>query len=338
MYFTELNDQIPPLDSTAMGKAKERWDYIAKPAGSLGELESIVTKITGMTGGVDVSKRAVIVFAADNGVTAQGVSPVSSDITRAMAKFMSQGKSSVCIMAKNCGTDFILRDIGMFAKAGGVDGIHIADGTADISQGPAMTAEQCERLIHYGIGLVKQAKTDGYKLLATGEMGIGNTATSSAVCSVVLNKPVAEVTGRGVGLDDSGLTHKIAVIEQAVGVNKPFNSIFDVLRKLGGFDIAGLCGVFIGGALSGIPIIIDGLISGVAALIAGRLCPNAKEYMLASHVSAEPAAGLILAELGLTPIIHANMRLGEGTGAVALIPMIDMAVAVYQNMITYGDL
>jgi nicotinate-nucleotide--dimethylbenzimidazole phosphoribosyltransferase len=255
-----------------------------------------------------------------------------------MAEYMAQGKSSVCIMAKNCNADVILRDMGMLRRLPTVDGIHIADGTADISQGAAMTPTQCEAAVKYGIEIVSRAKENGYRLLATGEMGIGNTTTSSAIAAALLDRPVDAVTGRGVGLDDEGFANKIKTIDRAIEVNKPFADAFDVLQKLGGFDIAGLAGVYIGGALYGVPIVIDGLISGVAALVASRLCPNAKQAMIASHVSAEPAAKMLLDELGLTPILHAGMRLGEGTGAVALIPLLDMAVAVYTDMITYGDI
>jgi nicotinate-nucleotide--dimethylbenzimidazole phosphoribosyltransferase len=337
MNFDEINATIPLPDEKAMNAVKARWDYIAKPVGGLGDFETIVTRIAGVAGGVDIAKRAAIVLAADNGVTRQGVSMTPAEITVTMAEFMAQGKSSVCIMAKNCNTDIILRDMGMFRRSETVRGIHIADGTADMSACAAMTAEQCERAINYGTELVRQAKEAGYKLLATGEMGIGNTTTSSAVAAVLLGKPVAEVTGRGVGLDDAGLAHKIKTIEKAIETNSPRNA-FEALQKLGGFDIAGLCGVFIGGALYGIPTIVDGLIGGVAALVASKLCPRATGAMFASHLSAEPAAEAILAALGLTPVIRANMRLGEGTGAVASIPLIDLSVAVYRDMITYGDL
>jgi nicotinate-nucleotide--dimethylbenzimidazole phosphoribosyltransferase len=232
--------------------------------------------------------------------------------------------------------------MGMFRRVEGVEGPHIADGTADMYSMPAMTESQCEAAIEYGIKLAAEARSAGVKLIATGEMGIGNTATSAAITAVLLGESVPNVTGRGVGLDDEKLQNKINVIEHAIKANglsdKPSPDPFEVLRKLGGFDIAGLCGVFIGGAMNGIPVIIDGVISGAAALCAARLCPKAKNAMIASHISAEPASGKALKALGLTPIIHAGMRLGEGTGAVALIPLIDMGAAVYKDMITYGDL
>jgi nicotinate-nucleotide--dimethylbenzimidazole phosphoribosyltransferase len=355
MDFKKLNEQIPDLNETAASSAKARWDYIAKPVGSLGEIETIITRIAAVTGGdMDISRRAVIILAADNGVTAHGVSSSSSEVTALLAGFMAKRQSSVCIMAKCAKTDVILRDMGMFRRVEGVEGPHIADGTADMYSMPAMTESQCEAAIEYGINLAAEAKSAGVKLIATGEMGIGNTATSAAITAVLLGESVPNVTGRGVGLDDEKLRNKISVIEHAIEVNgfsdwlsadsaaKPGMSsspdLFEVLRRLGGFDIAGLCGVFIGGAINRIPVIIDGVISGAAALCAARLCPKAKNAMIASHISAEPASGKALKALGLTPIIHAGMRLGEGTGAVALIPLIDMGMAVYSDMITYGDL
>jgi nicotinate-nucleotide--dimethylbenzimidazole phosphoribosyltransferase len=202
-----------------------------------------------------------------------------------------------------------------------------------------MTTEQGERAIQTGIDLVRDAVEQGYRLIATGEMGIGNTTTSAAVAAALLHRPVCEVTGRGVVLTDEGLAHKIAVIEQALRINAPADDdAFDVLCKLGGFDIAGMCGLFLGGALYGVPVIIDGFISATAALVAVRLCPKTSYALLPSHVSAEPGASLILDELGLTAIIHANMRLGEGTGAVALIPLLDQIIAVYRDLMTFADI
>jgi nicotinate-nucleotide--dimethylbenzimidazole phosphoribosyltransferase len=338
MNFNEINNQIPEINLDFINSAKSRWDSIAKPIGSLGIFEEIITQIAGITDEIDISKRSVIILAADNGVTKHGVSSASSGVTAILAELMSKESSSACIMAKSCNCDIVLRDMGMFKKIDDIKGCHISDGTKDIFIEPAMSVIECETAIKYGIDLVKQAKADGYKLLATGEMGIGNTTTSAAIASVLLREPVSEIAGRGVGLDDEKYRNKIKIIEQAIEINAPYTDVFDVLRKLGGFDIAGLCGIFIGGALYGIPIIIDGIISSVAALVATKLCPKCKNTMIASHVSAEPAAMKILDEIGVRPIIHAGMRLGEGTGAVALIPLLDMAVAVYKDMLTYGDL
>jgi nicotinate-nucleotide--dimethylbenzimidazole phosphoribosyltransferase len=216
---------------------------------------------------------------------------------------------------------------------------HIADGTNNIAEGPAMTDEQAYMAIEAGIRLVKDCADQGYTILATGEMGIGNTTTSSAVASILLHSPVAEVTGRGAGLSDSGLLRKISVIEKAIKVNQPDpDDAYDILRKLGGFDIAGMTGIFLGGALYRIPIVIDGIISAVSALIAMRLCPESRHAMLASHVSDEPAGRMLLDALNLRPLITAEMRLGEGTGAVASFPLLDMALCVYHGSSSFSDI
>jgi nicotinate-nucleotide--dimethylbenzimidazole phosphoribosyltransferase len=345
MDFEELNARIPGRNTVAEEKAQQRLNDIAKPVGSLGELEALLVRIAGVGGEVEIEKRVAFVLAADNGVTAQNVASTPPEITVTMASFMAQRRSSVCLMAAQAHTDITLVDMGMFRRleTPGILDRHIADGTADISAGPAMTVEQGTRAIQTGIDLVHNAVEQGYRLIATGEMGIGNTTTSSAMAAALLHRPVHEVTGRGVGLTDEGLAHKIAVIEQALRVNAPADApadtdAFDALCRLGGFDIAGMCGLFIGGALYGVPVIIDGFISATAALTAVRLCPKASYALLPSHVSAEPGASLILNELGLTAIIHANMRLGEGTGAVALIPLLDQIIAVYRDLMTFADI
>ncbi|MDR1421680.1 MAG: nicotinate-nucleotide--dimethylbenzimidazole phosphoribosyltransferase, partial [Coriobacteriales bacterium] len=341
--FTELNARIPAPDDEAAARTQVRLNNIAKPVASLGELESLLVRISRIarTDDIALAKRQLIVLAADNGVTAQGVAATPADITAVMASFMAERRSSVCIMADTVACDVALVDIGMFRHLDvpGIVDLHVADGTADMSQGPAMSREQALQAIEVGIDLAHQAAEQGYRLIATGEMGIGNTSTSSAVAAVLLGRTASDMTGRGVGLTDEGLAHKVAVISQAIEVNHPDPAdAFDVLRMLGGFDIAAMCGVFLGGALYGVPVIIDGFISSVAALCAVRLCPAASYALLPSHLSAEPAACAVLAELGLEPIIHAGMHLGEGTGAVALIGLLDQAVAVYDKMITYADI
>jgi len=343
MTFTNQINNVKPLDKTAMDEARARWDNIAKPVGSLGILEDITVKLAGISSSSDVrlDKRAVIVMCADNGVLAQGVAQTPGEITAVMAGFIAEKRSSVCIMAKKANADIITVDMGMFTRICGKDILdrHIADGTADMTLGPAMTKEQTEQAIQTGIELVKDCKAKGYKIIATGEMGIGNTTTSSAVASVLLRLRAEDVTGRGAGLSDEGLNRKIDAIKRAIATNKPDETnAFDVLQKLGGFDIAGLCGVFLGGAVYGMPVIIDGFISSVSALAAARMCPNARDYMIPSHVSAEPAGRAVLEELGLSPVICAGMRLGEGTGAVAVLPIIDMALAVYHDLMTFKDI
>lgn len=343
MNFSELNIKIPALDETAMLAAKAHWDEIAKPLGSLGLLEKAIIRIAGISGSADVrlDKRAVLVLCADNGVVSEGISQSGSEVTRLVAEQLTKKQTSVCRMAKIANAEVIPVDIGMRSRLDHPFLLdrHIADGTQNIASGPAMTEEQAIKAIETGIELVRSCREKGIGILATGEMGIGNTTTSSAIASVLLNAPVPVVTGRGAGLSDEALRRKISVIERAVAVNKPNpDNALDVLIKLGGFDIAGMTGIFLGGALFRVPIIIDGIISSVSALIASRLCKASVNIMLASHVSDEPAARMLLDALSLRAMITAEMHLGEGTGAVALLPLLDMALAVYHDSSSFSDI
>jgi len=351
MDFDALNASIPGPKEQAAQAAQARLDDIAKPVGSLGELEALLVRIASIGGDVDFAKRMVFVLASDNGVIlTEGVATTPPEITVAMASFMAERRSSVCIMAAQCNTDVELVDMGMFNKLD-VPGIldrHVADGTADLVVGPAMTPAQAEQAIQTGIDLVRDAKEKGYRLLATGEMGIGNTTTSAALTTALLGLPPEQTTGRGVGLTDDELVHKTEKVKEAIALHVPQALLvgdressayaFDVLCRLGGFDIAGMCGIFLGGALYGVPILVDGFISAISALVAVRLCPAAAYALVPSHVSAEPGAVLVLKALGLNPIIHAGMHLGEGTGAVALIPILDQVAAVYRDLMTFADI
>ena len=338
----EWLQQITPPDEAAREEAHRRWNVCMKPLGSLGLLEKALEDIAALTGSADIAlkERAVLVLCADNGVVAQGVTQCGSEMTAIVARNLAAGVTSVCRMAAEAGCRVVPVDMGIldFPGAEGVLPRRIANGTGDIRKGPAMTRANAERAIRTGIELVQAQKMQGVRLLATGEMGIGNTTTSSAVISVLLNRPAAEMTGRGSGLSDEGLARKIQVIEEAIAVNRPDPADpIDVLAKVGGLDLAGLCGVFLGGALYRVPVLLDGFISGAAALCALRLCPNAGKAMLASHVSAEPAARMVLEALGKAPLITAGLRLGEGTGAVAAMPLLDMARAVYASGYTFDN-
>lgn len=335
-FFRELSNRIAPPDESARQAAIDKWNNVAKPIGSLGVLEDDVVRIAALTGTADVAigKRVVVVLCADNGVVAQGVTQCGQDVTLAVAVNVAHGVSSVCKMAHAVGVDAVAADMGM-AEPCPVEGVidcTVARGTGDITQGPAMTRAQAMQAIQSGIDLVGDLHAQGYQLIASGEMGIGNTTTSSAMTAVLLGMPVEEVTGRGAGLSDEGLKRKVSAIKRAIEVNSPDSSdALDVLAKLGGFDIAGLVGLFIGGALHRVPVVIDGYISALAAYTAKALCPECTCSMLASHVSAEPAAKLVMRELDVEPAIQARMRLGEGTGAVCLIPMLDAALALYDG-------
>ena len=333
---------IVPADRAAMDAAWQRWDSIAKPLRSLGLLEESVVRIAGMTGtpAVKLGKRAVIAMCADNGVVAQGVTQTGQEVTAIVTENMSTGDTSVCRMAAAAGAEVIPVDIGVARPVAGerIRQCNVRRGTADMTQGPAMTREEAVQAVETGIELVRELKDKGYGLIGTGEMGIGNTTTSSALASVFLNRPPEQVTGRGAGLSSAGLERKIKAIETAIQVNKPNPADpLDVLSKVGGLDLAGLCGVFLGGAACRIPVLVDGFISSAAALTAARLCPAAVDYMLGSHASNEPAGRMVLEELGLKPFLYANMCLGEGTGAAAVMPLLDMALAVYDGMTTFAD-
>ena len=343
MNFEKLNSLIAPLCDESMRAARAKWDGVAKPLGSLGRLEEMVTRIAGIYGTPDVrvDKKGVLVLCGDNGVLARGVAMTPGEVTAIMAGFIADGRSSVCRMAETAGADVMAVDMGMFRRVNAQRLIdhRISDGTNDFTNGAAMTAEQASQAVNTGIELVKSRAEQGYKILATGEMGIGNTTTSSAIAAVLLGRDPQEVTGKGVGLSNDGLERKIAAVKKAILVNSPDkNNAFDVLQKLGGFDIAGLAGIFIGGAVCRIPIIIDGFISSVSALLAVKLCPRVIDFIFPSHLSAEPAGRMVLNALGLEPFITAGMRLGEGTGAVCMFPLLDMAVSVYHTACTYADI
>lgn len=337
----EILAGIKPADQAAFEACEKRFDNIAKPVGSLGKLENLLERAAAASGtaDVDISKKCVMVFCADNGVLAQGVAQSTHEVTTAIARSLVKETTSVNAMAKACGADVFPVDMGMIDRVEGMLDYSIHNGTGDISQGPAMSREEAKMAIRTGMELVGKRVKEGYRLIATGEVGIGNTTTSSAILSVLLEKPVVEVTGRGSGLSDEGLTRKQQAILQAIQVNQPDrNDVLDVLSKVGGYDIAAMAGAFLGGALYHVPVIMDGFISGVAALCAVRLCPAVAGYILPSHISAEPAGQMLMKELGFEPMLHGDMRLGEGTGAVALMPLLDLAAAVYQNAASFEDI
>lgn len=343
MRLDDLLKSIVPADGKAKQQAQRRWDSIAKPLGSLGRLEEAVVRIAGMRGNPNFSleRRGLVIMCADNGVVAEGVTQTGQEVTATVTENFTKGATSVCAMARVAKCDWFPVDIGVAANLGGCSGlIHhkVAWGTKNLRWEPAMTREQAKEAICFGAQLALDLGEKGYQLLATGEMGIGNTTTSSAMTAVLVGCPVEEVTGRGAGLSTPALSHKVEVIRQAIDLHRPDpQDPLDVLSKVGGLDIAGLAGVFLGAASARLPVLVDGFISAVAALTAVRLCPAAADYLLASHISQEPASALLLQELGLSPLICADMHLGEGSGAVAAMPLLDMAVAVYQQMCTFAE-
>lgn len=336
-------EEIRPKDETAMEEAKQHWLNVAKPLFSLGKLENAVIDMAGMKGTCDykLDKRGLLIFCADNGVVEEGVSQTGQEVTAIVSDNFTKNATSVCKMAKIAKADVMPIDIGIVVDVPSITKkeLKVAYGTKNMTKEPAMTREEAVKAILIGIEAVKTCKEAGYEILATGEMGIGNTTTSSAIASIMLDKPVELVTGKGAGLTGEGLERKILAIKKAIAINKPNSADpIDVLSKVGGLDIAGLVGVFLGGARYRIPIVIDGFICGVAALLATRICSLAREYMMPSHVSKEPAGQMLLKELALEAYITCDMCLGEGTGAVAVLPLLDMGLAVYRQMSTFADI
>ena len=341
MKLKEYLEQIKPVDKKAMELAEKRWDSIAKPLKSLGKIETNLIQIAGIqrTSAICLKKKALVVMCADNGVVEEGVTQTGQEVTAIVAENFLDEKSCAAIMCEDTGTDIFPIDIGMAVDTPRVEKHKIAYGTKNMAKEPAMTREEAERGIITGIQIVERLKKEGYDIIATGEMGIGNTTTSSAVAGVLLNQSVESVTGRGAGLDSAGLKRKMEVIKKAIKMHKPNpKDPVDVLAKVGGFDIAGLAGLYLGGAIYGIPVVAVGFISSVAALTAIRMEPLVQDYVLASHVSKEPAGAMILEAIGKSPSITCDMCLGEGTGAVALFPLLSMGLHIYEKMSTFAQI
>lgn len=345
--LSELLAQIQPLDEAAIEKSEYRWSKVAKPLKSLGILEDQITQIAGITGMPEVrlDKKVLAIFCADNGIVEEGVTQTGQEVTAVVAANITRGDSCACLMAKEAQTDVVAVDMGVAFELKNVGttnalySVSIRKGTGNFLKEPAMTRQETLAAVLTGITLAGELKMQGYQVIATGEMGIGNTTTSSAVVSVLLDLAPELVTGKGAGLSDDGLRRKIEVIKQGIAMHHPNrNDGIDVLSKVGGLDLAGMAGIFIGGAVYRLPVVIDGFISAAAAAAAMAICETAREYMLASHVSAEPAGLLLLDYLKKKPLIQAGMCLGEGTGAVALLPLLHMAISVYQNMSTFSEI
>lgn len=328
------------LDLHAMEICKKKWDSIAKPLHSLGKMEDYLIQIAGITGNTDLhfEKKALVVMCADNGVVAEGVTQSEQDVTALVAENFLTEQATAAILCKKTGADIFPIDIGI-AKDTKLENHKIAYGTRNMAKEPAMTREQAEEALFVGIDKVRQLSEQGYRIIATGEMGIGNTTTSSALASWFLKEDAEKMTGRGAGLTSAALDKKVEVIRKAIADYSPsFRDAIDALAALGGFDIAGMAGVFLGGAIYRIPIVIDGFISAAAALTAAEICPAARDFMLASHVSKEPAAARVLEFLGKQAGLHMDMCLGEGTGAVTLFPILDLAAEVYKKMSTFDEI
>lgn len=339
MTLEEALKKITPLKQEAVDAAWKRWSETSIPIHSLGKLQDAVAAIAGMLGTPDVAldKKALVVMCADNGIVEEGISQSGQEVTKIIAENFLKEKATAAIFCKKSGADVFPVDIGI-ASDNLLPNHKVAYGTKNFAKEPAMTREQAVQAIEVGIHMAEELYEKGYRILATGEMGIGNTTTSSAMTAVYTGVSPAEVTGRGAGLSSAGLQKKVQVIEDAiVRYHMDPEDPIGVLSCVGGFDIAGMCGVFLGGAALGIPVVIDGFISGVAALTAYKLCPTSRQYMFASHLSQEPASKLILDTLGIEGFMDCRMRLGEGSGAVLLFPILDMAMEVYRSVASFDE-
>ena len=335
----ELDFNIQPLDEAAMAKARERQAQLAKPPGSLGRLEELSIQLAGITGKVHnkIEKKHLLVFAADNGVVEGGVSSAPQSVTLMQTINLTRHKTGASTLCKHFGCDITVCDVGVNAdiKEPKVLNKKIAYGTQNIVKGPAMTREQAEQAILIGYELAKATDAD---VMGIGEMGIGNTTTSSAVLSVLLDADVDAVTGRGGGITDQSFLKKKQVIKDAIAINNPNkNDVIDVLAKVGGFDIAAMCGAFLGCAAKRCPVVIDGFISAVAALCAYKLCPNAVQYFIPSHASYEIGYKLAMDAMHLQPLFLLGMRLGEGSGCPLAFEILDAACAVINDMATFDQ-
>jgi nicotinate-nucleotide--dimethylbenzimidazole phosphoribosyltransferase len=326
-----------------MAKAKERQDMLTKPTGSLGRLEQLSIQIAGIQGRPipQIKQKAVIVMAADHGVAARGTSAYPQEVTAQMVLNFLHGGAGINVISRQVGARVIIVDMGVAVKLEANPGLlsrRIAAGTQDMSRGPAMTVAQARQALETGIEIVTAEIKKGLDIVATGDMGIGNTTASSVICAIMIGKSIAEVTGRGTGLDDKQLQQKIRIINEAIAFNKPESAKpLEILAKVGGFEIGGLAGVILGAAAYRVPVVIDGFISGAAALIAAGLCPRSKDYMIAGHCSVEPGHKLLLQYLGLKPLLDLEMRLGEGTGAALAISIIETSTRILNEMATFAE-
>ena len=339
MELNKIIASIEPLDEAAMVEARERQAQLAKPPGSLGRLEDLSIQLAGITGKVHnkIEKKHLLVFAADNGVVEEGVSSAPQSVTLMQTINLTRHKTGASTLCKHFGCEITVCDVGVNAdiKEPAVLNRKIAYGTQNIVKGPAMSREQAEQAIWTGIQLAQSTDAD---VIGVGEMGIGNTTTSSAVLSVLLDADVDAVTGRGGGITDASFLRKKQVIKDAITINQPDkNDVIDVLSKVGGFDIAAMCGAFIGAAISRCPVVIDGFISAVAALCAYKLCPNVKGYLIPSHASYEIGYKLAMDAMNLEPIFLLGMRLGEGSGCPLAFEVLSAACAIINDMATFDQ-
>jgi nicotinate-nucleotide--dimethylbenzimidazole phosphoribosyltransferase len=333
---------IKHTSESAKIRARERVDSLVKPIGSLGLLEDYAVKLAGIFGRADVpeTRKAVAVFAADNGVWEEGITPVPQGVTAMQVKNMVRGITGISVFAATAGADVFIYDMGIkgFGGCTGVENRRIDNGTRSIAKGPAMDIGQAIKAIAYGLDTAEELWSKGYRIVGCGEMGICNTATSSAVVSALMDVPPKQVVGKGAGITDEQLEKKVRVVERAIDINHPDkDNVLDVLAKLGGFDIAAMTGFFIGAAYKQMAAVIDGFISATAALAASRFNPIITEYLFSSHCSTEPGFDMVMGALGMTAPLRLDMRLGEGSGCPLMFGILDASMAMVKNMATFKE-
>lgn len=338
----QLLASIKPLDEQAMAAARARQDSLVKPPHSLGKLEDISVRLAGITGELfnPMDRRRVIIFASDNGIAHEGVASAPQSVTLSQTINFTRGMTGVAVLAKHFHASLDVVDVGVDADftQPGVTDRKIAHGTRNFAREPAMSREECLRAVMIGVERARLAKADGMQVIGIGEMGIGNTSTSSAVLSVLLNLPAADTVSRGAGINDAAYLRKVRLIDEAIARYKPDPADpIDAISKVGGFDIAAMCGAFLGAAAQRLPVVIDGFISAVAALCAFRLCPRAAGAMFSSHMSRERGYMLAMNDMGLQPILNLDMRLGEGSGCPIAFEIMAAAHSVIRDMATFAE-
>jgi len=339
----ETIEKITPLDTNSMKLAKERQDFLTKPQGSLGVLEELSIKVAGIVGvpRPKIKDKVIITMAGDHGVVEECISAFPQEVTTQMVYNFIRGGAGINVVAKHVGARVVVVDMGVASDLEPSPNLinkKVAYGTKNMANGPAMTRDEAIRAVEAGIEVVEEDIKNGTDIIGIGDMGIGNTTPSSAIVTAITGTEVSKVTGRGTGVDDSTFEKKVKIIEKSLQANRPDpKDPLDVLAKVGGLEIGGLAGVILAAAKNRIPVVLDGFISGAAALIAAELAPQVKNYMIASHQSVEVGHKILLNYLGLSPILDLNLRLGEGTGAALGISLIDASVKVLDEMATFAD-
>jgi len=342
-FLQSIINRIPTLDAAWNERAWARLDSLTKPPRSLGLLEDLAQRVAVLqrTETPAIPRKAIVLMAGDHGVTAQGVSPYPSEVTVQMVANIAAGGAAINQLARHAGAQVVLVDVGVKCDLLSTDNVvqaRVANGTADMTEGPAMTCEQTLAALRVGIEQVAALAESGLDIVGTGDMGIGNTTPSAAITSVLTGVDPSDVVGPGTGLDPAGVIHKAEVVRRAIAVNTPDPlDALDVLTRVGGLEIAGIAGVVLGAAALGIPVVSDGYISGAAALVALRMAPAIKPWLFVSHRSAEPGHTVVLEALGMRPVLDLDMRLGEGTGAALAMEIMDAACGVMSNMATFAQ-